>query len=104
MKYFTVETAGKAIAAFRCEDMEDAEQILDAAYFREDLTTLTEADGNPLWDGESVLNMRKATKSEAAAVERVWEQDEDRMKTIDDEYIAFLVPVTDPTDDEPVAA
>lgn len=100
MKYFTVEIAGKAVAAFRTDDREDAEQILEAAYFREDLTVLTDQEGNPLWDGQQELLLRKASKEEAASVEKVWEQDDDRMKTMDDEYIAFLVPVSDPTDSE----
>jgi len=98
MKYFTVEIEEKPIACFRCEDREDAEGILDAAYFRADLSALDGPEGKPLWDGVSPLILRKATTKEARAVERVWLADEDHMKSDDDEYIAFLVPVTDSTD------
>lgn len=97
MKYFTVEIAGKAVAAFRTVDREDAEQILEAAYFREDLTVLSDPDGQPLWDGQQELCLRKASKAEVTRVDKVWEDDEDTMKREEDEYIAFLVPVNDPT-------
>ena len=100
MKYFTVEIEGKPIAAFRCEDREDAEGILEAADFHEDLMVLAGPGGKPLWDGNSSLHLRKAAQNEVEKVEAAWEQDEDRLKNIDDEYIVFLVPVSDPTDDD----
>ncbi|MBV2183869.1 MAG: hypothetical protein KUL88_04915 [Rhizobium sp.] len=99
MKYFTVEIEEKPIACFRCEDREDAEGILDAAYFRADLTTLDGPDGKPLWDGVSPLMLRRSTKKESSELERIWLADDDHLKGSDDEYIAFLVPVSDSTDD-----
>lgn len=99
MKYFTVEIEEKPIACFRCEDREGAEDILGQGFFREDLTTLDGPNGKPLWDGVSPIVLRKATKKEAAEVERVWVADDDKLVSSDDDYVAFLVPVTDDTDD-----
>jgi hypothetical protein len=98
MKYFTVEIGGRPIACFRSEDQEDAEHFFEAEDFREDLTILL-SDGKPLWDGRAALNLREANAAEKGEVDQAYEFDADLQKEADDEFVVFLVPVTDPTDD-----
>ncbi|PZM10722.1 hypothetical protein [Rhizobium tubonense] len=98
MKYFTVEIGGRPIACFRSEDQEDAEHFFEAEDFREDLTVML-SDGKPLWDGLATLNLRDATAEEQREVDQAYEFDEDLPKEADDEFVVFLVPVSDPADD-----
>jgi hypothetical protein len=96
MDYFTVEIAGRAIAIFRSKSHEEATHFFEAEDFRDDLTIL-ESEGKPLWDRKAALSLRKATAEEASEVEHAYEFDDDPQRTIDDEFVVFLVPVEDLT-------
>lgn len=98
MQYSTVEIDGRAVAAFRTGDRDDAVEIMESEYFQADLTILTDFDDKPLWDGKAALNLRKATTDEQRSLEGIWSRDEYPMKNFDKEYIAFLIPIKDPTD------
>jgi hypothetical protein len=43
--------------------------------------------------------LRKATTEEASEVEHAYEFDDDPERTIEDEFVVFLVPVADLTDE-----
>ncbi|RUM23731.1 hypothetical protein EFQ99_20930 [Rhizobium vallis] len=97
MDYFTVEIASRAVASFRAKNDEEATHFFEAEDFRDDLTIL-ESEGKPLWDRKATLSLRKATAEEASEVEHAYEFDDDPERTIDDEFVVFLVPVEDLTD------
>ncbi|KQV31549.1 hypothetical protein ASC97_19490 [Rhizobium sp. Root1203] len=99
MDYFTIEIGGQAIASFRSENDEDAKHFFQAEDFREDLTIL-QSQGKPVWDGVAKLNLRKATAEEASEVEHAYEFDDDPERTIDDEFVVFLIPISDAADEE----
>jgi hypothetical protein len=99
MDYFTIEIAGKAIASFRSDNAEDARHFIEAEDFREDLTVL-ETEGKPVWDGKTPLTLRKATPDEASEVEHAYEFDDDPSRTIDDEFVVFLIPISDADEDD----
>jgi hypothetical protein len=84
MDYFTIEIDGPR-HFFQAED------------FREDLTIL-QSQGKPVWDGASNLTLRKATADEASEVEHAYEFDDDPERTVDDEFVVFLIPISDMTD------
>lgn len=88
--YFTLEIDKTPIAVFEAELLAAGETDEGQA-FHEDLCVL-EWNGRPLWDGESrhLLNLRPASKDERHS----WE-----LTKRDEDWICFLVPVTDPTDD-----
>lgn len=99
MDYFTIEIGGKAIACFRSENDEDAKHFLEAEDFREDLTIL-ESQGKPVWDGVAPITLRKATAEEASEVEHAYEFDDDPSRTVDDEFVVFLIPISDMDDED----
>lgn len=99
MDYFTVEIAGRPIACFRSENAEEADHFFRAEDFREDLTIL-KSEGNPLWDGAASLSLRKANAEERQEVEHAYEFDDGPDKDIADEFVVFLVPISDPSDDD----
>ncbi|MBW9117893.1 hypothetical protein JNB88_30200 [Rhizobium cauense] len=99
MDYFTIEIGGQAIASFRSENADDAKHFFEAEDFREDLTVL-QSQGKPVWDGIAALTLRKATGEEASEVEHAYEFDDDPERTIDDEFVVFLIPISDVADGE----
>jgi hypothetical protein len=99
MDYFTIEVGGNAIASFRSENAEDAKHFFEADDFREDLTTL-QSEGKAVWDGVVPLTLRKATSEEASEVEHAYEFDDDPDRTIDDEFVVFLIPISDGEEDD----
>ena len=46
-----------------------------------------------------MLRLRKATAEEASEVEHAYEFDDDPERTIDDEFVVFLVPISDIAED-----
>ena len=67
----------------------------------EDLSTL-ESGGHPLWDGDrDALHVREAFADEAAIFRASREQAirEGELEAGDEDWVTFLVPVTDPTND-----
>jgi hypothetical protein len=76
------------------------EEALDT-WLGEDLSTL-ESGGQPLWDGDrDALRVREASADEAVIFRASREQAvrEGELEAGDEDWVAFLVPVTDPTDD-----
>ena len=57
MQTYVAIIAGKAVMAFRAEDEAQGRAVIEEGGTRSDLRTLPGADGNPLWDGKSPLNM-----------------------------------------------
>ena len=80
------------------------ERAIDEAldtWLGKDLSTL-ESGGHPLWDGDrDALHVREASADEAAIFRASREQAirEGELDAGDEDWVAFLVPVTDPTDD-----
>ncbi|MBB3964836.1 MULTISPECIES: hypothetical protein [Rhizobium] len=99
MDYFTIEISGKPIASFRSENAEDARHFFEAEDFREDLTVL-QTEGKPVWDGAAAITLRKATPDEASEVEHAYEFDDDPSRTIEDEFVVFLIPISDADEDD----
>jgi hypothetical protein len=94
MDHFTIEIGGNAVACFRSENDEDAKHFFEADDFREDLTIL-QSQGKAVWDGVAPITLRKATTEEAGEVEHAYEFDDDPARTIDDEFVVFLIPISD---------
>jgi hypothetical protein len=98
---FTLEIGGRAVMAFTAEDRMWAEKLIEEETFRSDLTVY-EHEGRPLWDGRTDLFLREAFGDEVerfqAARSRAIRSGE--MEDGED-FVTFLVAVTDPTDVEP---
>lgn len=102
MTVFVAEIAGKAIAAVNASCTAEADDFLLSEEFEKDLLVL-ESEGRPLWDGNADIHVRKALPEEEAK----WDASRARAnlanETVDEEneqWLAFLVPVADPTDHE----
>jgi len=99
MAVFVADINGRAIAAFNAESEIHAEERAASKPFRADLTVL-ENEGRPLWEGTDKILVRKAFPAEeaqfnASQARAISEKEIDE----DDDWLMFLVPVTDPTDD-----
>ena len=99
MAVFVADINGRAIAAFNAENEIHAEGRAASKSFRADLTVL-ENEGRPLWDGTDKILVRKAFPAEeaqfnASQARAISEKEIDE----EDDWLMFLVPVTDPTDD-----
>ncbi|HZK89970.1 MAG TPA: hypothetical protein VFC56_07490 [Stellaceae bacterium] len=93
MTIFVAEIQGRGIAAFDADTKADAQQMVEADWFTEDLMVL-QSEGKPLWDGSAEIFIREAIDDEG---ER-WDAAR-RRSGEDEDYLLFLLPVTDPTDD-----
>ena len=61
---------------------------------------MLESDGRPLWDGIADLHVREAFDEEAERWRTMWRQAiREGEAEVDDAFLTFLVPVSDPTDD-----
>ena len=99
MTVFVAEINGRAIAAFNAENEIHAEGRAASKPFRADLTVL-ENEGRPLWNGTDEIFDRKAIPAEevqfnASQARAISEKEIDE----DDDWLMFLVPVTDPIGD-----
>lgn len=97
----TLEIAGRPVAIINLSE-DEAEAEFTGEAFKSDLMVL-EAGGQPLWDGEAELFVRRSQPEEVASFERSFAKamrdgGADRKDEVG--YLAFLVPVTDPTDDD----
>jgi hypothetical protein len=83
MKTYVACIGGEAVLAFRAENDDEAQEMIDdqEGGIRSDLKTLIGEDETPLWDGKSALQMREATAAQHAE----WEQSRDQ--AISDEEI-----------------
>jgi len=112
---FTLEIGGRAIAVIDTDE-EDARELVTSEPFRADLQRLL-SDDLPLWDGKAPLTVRAATEAEIAEFDESEDEPgedddvEDADAEADDEeddededddaaVVLFLVPITDPDEDE----
>ena len=99
MTVYVAEINGRAIAAFNAEDDIQAEGRGSSKPFRGDLTVL-ENEGQTLWNGADEILIRKALPAEevqygASRARAIKDKEID----VDDDWLMFLVSVTDPTGD-----
>jgi hypothetical protein len=100
MNIYTVEIAGKTVAAFKASSIAKADELAHSEAFETGLREL-ESDGEPLWDGKMPIAVRLASEDEQGR----WHADKARALLakqlhVDepaDDWIAFLVPVSDLT-------
>jgi hypothetical protein len=98
MTVYVAEINGRAIAAFNAENENQAEVRVTSESFRDDLTVL-ENEGHPLWNGKDQIFIRKAFPEEEAQFDASQARAiKDEEIDEDDDWLMFLVPVTDPTD------
>jgi hypothetical protein len=66
----------QAVLIFRALDDDQAQSMIEdeEGSVRSDLKVLVDADGNPLWDGRSEIDVRQAT----AAQDAEWKQSRDQ--------------------------
>ena len=96
MTVYVAEINGRAIAAFNAENEIQAEGRAASKPFRADLTVL-ENEGHPLWNGTDEILVRPAEEAQfdASQARAIKDKEIDE----DDDWLMFLVPVMDPTDD-----
>jgi hypothetical protein len=94
-KIFVAEINGRGIAAISAESRAEAEEQFMSPWFKEDLMCL-ENEGKPLWPtaGDPKILLREPLPEEAAR----WEKSRDASDADEEDWLVFLVPVTDPTD------
>ncbi len=107
MTIYTIEIAGRPTLAFSAENLLAAEEAQKGAGgIEEELTVFDDASGKPLWDGEAELFLRDAHEDEReewdkAIAHAVQEGDPaSRQEAEEVGYVVFLLPVSDPTDDD----
>ena len=100
MKTYVAEIDGRAVLAFRAESEREADAWFNSSEAIRDDPAVLENEGRPLWDGESEIAVRYATNGETA----LWRQRAAELSEEDgaplDDVIVFLLPVTDPTDED----
>src|SRR4029079_8171063 len=101
MTVYVAEIDGRAIAAFHAAHEMEAEAFVESEAFHSDLLVL-ESEDEPLWDGEADIHCREAVEEERAEWEKSRAQAIVARETSadDKDWLVFLVPVTDPTDDD----
>jgi len=99
MTVYVAELNGRAVAAFNAENKIQAEDRATSRPFRTDLTVL-ENEGRQLWNGTDEIFIRKAFPAEEAQFDASRARAiKDKQIDENDDWLMFLVPVTDPTDD-----
>src|SRR5882672_2233515 len=98
MTIYVAEIEGRAVVAFHAETQAEAFHLVREQWFKDDLMVL-EFEGKPLWSGSEIF-LREAFGDECGK----WEVSRTQARLngdddVDDDWPAFLVPVTDPTDD-----
>jgi hypothetical protein len=76
MNTYVATIGGKAVLTFRAVDDDQAHAMIDdqEGSVRSDLKVLVDADGKPLWDGKSAIEVRDATADEHAEWKRSRDQ------------------------------
>jgi hypothetical protein len=76
MNTYVATIGGKAVLTFRAVDDDQAHAMIDdqESSMRSDLKVLVDADGKPLWDGKSAIEVRQATAPEHAEWKRSRDQ------------------------------
>jgi len=101
MPVFTLEVDGRPVVAIRASSFECASETVEEKSFRADLMALDSED-RPLWDGKAPTYLRTAHPEEVATVERSFAKavrSGEAEMDMDREWVVFLVPVTDPSDE-----
>jgi hypothetical protein len=100
MTIYVAEINGVGIAAVNGSSLE-AEDLFHGEPFKANLQCLTGENGKDLWDGKQEIYVREAFPEEyakwQAAHDRALSQEGDDE---DEQYVVFLVPVSDPTDED----
>jgi hypothetical protein len=100
MSVYVAEINGRGIAAFSAKNRESAEEWAQGGPFQEDLTVL-ENEGTPLWNGTDEIFVREAYPEEKARFDASCAQAvHDEEAEDENDWLMFLIPVTDPTDGE----
>jgi hypothetical protein len=100
---FILEIAGKAVAITNA-DQDQAHELFMSEDFKDDLKSFS-SEGKPLWDGSSLLTIRRATDDEIEAFDEAMEDDEDLDDEDDDEdgidvmFLALIDEMDDDSDD-----
>ena len=102
MTTYVVEINGRGIAAFNAENRDLAEAFFGDKGFQTDLMTFDDDQGKRLWNGIDELLLREAFPEEHArfAASQARAIHDGEVEDEDDTWVLFLVPVTDPLDDE----
>ncbi len=108
MTIYTIEIAGRPTVAFSAENLLAAEEAqTGGGGIEELLTVLDDVSGKPLWHGEAELFLREAHEDKREKWEKVIAhailegEPASREDAIEECYVVVLVPVSDPTDDDP---
>ncbi len=102
MSIYVVEIAGRGVVAFNATNRDEAHGFATKDGALHDDLMVLEFGGKPLRDGEAELFVRDAFPEEQAR----WQASQARasrdgeIEEEDDPWVLFLVPVSDPTDDE----
>ena len=101
---FILEIAGKAVAITNA-DQDQAHELFMSEDFKDDLKSFS-SEGKPLWDGSSLLTIRRATDDEIEAFDEAMEDDddlddeeEDDEDGIDVMFLALIDEMDDDSDD-----
>ena len=102
MTTYVVEINGRGIAAFNAQNRDFAEAFFGDKGFQTDLMTFDDDQGKRLWNGSDELLLREAFPEEHArfAASQARAIHDEEVEDEDDTWVLFLVPVTDPLDDE----
>jgi hypothetical protein len=92
------EVNGRAVAAFNAENENQAGVRATSKPFRAGLALL-ENEGHPLWNGRDEIFIRKAFPAEEAQFDASQKRAIKGKEIGADDWLMFLVPVTEPTDD-----
>jgi hypothetical protein len=99
MPIYVCEISGRGVLAFSAQSQGEAEAFAASTDLQSDLMVL-ETGGEAIWDGESDMSLREAFPEERDK----WRSS--RAKAILDgevkqgeDWVTYLLPVTDPTDD-----
>jgi hypothetical protein len=107
MTIWVVEIEGRAVLAISATTRDEAEDAItpDGA-IAADLMVLERPDGAAIWDGETALVLREAEVDEQVAWDNMVAaavldgEIGSREEAHEDGYVAYLVPVVDPTDED----
>jgi hypothetical protein len=101
MTIFVAEISGKGLVAFNQPSPEQALTWADDEDFRSDLMSLEGEDGRPLWDGRAEIYVREADSEEADRWKASFtEAMQDGDAEDAEDWVIYLVPVTEPPEDD----
>lgn len=93
MSVWVLEIEGRGILAFPAETGDQALAFVEQPWLQDDLLCLESGDA-PLWDGEAELFVRDPFVEELDRLGKAAAKNGDR------DFMVYLVPVNDPTNDD----